>query len=275
MPHRIRSGSSPPPPTQAAFRAGECNGGPNDRAEAFRFEPRFPFADIRALLPCRAPSAAGDPADLAPGPNRSLSVHGAQKTTGFRTNPLPISQSPASSCCLLQSPSRPSARRAHQDLQRKKSTRHLDRRPSGNLRRVSDAGPTSAQGRQLWGGRHLESMLGKPASRSSSCCPAGCPPSRIASTISGRRYPARAASARQPALVEVLIAFVDAPAEAGSRDRAQRCTPFLRMLPLIELDRRADRRGQEDTASAEQTSLHRVPGLSIRSARPDRVARRK
>jgi LmbE family N-acetylglucosaminyl deacetylase len=36
---------------QAAFRAGECNGGPDDRAEAFRFEPRFPFADIRALLP--------------------------------------------------------------------------------------------------------------------------------------------------------------------------------------------------------------------------------
>ena len=36
---------------QAVFRAGECNGGPNDRAEAFRFEPRFPFADIRALLP--------------------------------------------------------------------------------------------------------------------------------------------------------------------------------------------------------------------------------
>jgi LmbE family N-acetylglucosaminyl deacetylase len=36
---------------QAAFRAGECNGGEADRAEAFRFEPRFPFADIRALLP--------------------------------------------------------------------------------------------------------------------------------------------------------------------------------------------------------------------------------
>jgi hypothetical protein len=36
---------------QAAFRAGECNGEPNDRAEAFRFEPRFPFADVRALLP--------------------------------------------------------------------------------------------------------------------------------------------------------------------------------------------------------------------------------
>ena len=37
--------------TQATFRAGECNGRPEDRAEAFRFEPRFPFADIRALLP--------------------------------------------------------------------------------------------------------------------------------------------------------------------------------------------------------------------------------
>jgi LmbE family N-acetylglucosaminyl deacetylase len=36
---------------QAAFRAGECNGTPDERAEAFRFEPRFPFADIRALLP--------------------------------------------------------------------------------------------------------------------------------------------------------------------------------------------------------------------------------
>ena len=36
---------------QATFRAGECNGGPADRAEAFRFEPRFPFADIRPLLP--------------------------------------------------------------------------------------------------------------------------------------------------------------------------------------------------------------------------------
>ena len=40
---------------QAAFRAGECNGGPDDRAEAFRFEPRFPFADIRALLPPAPP----------------------------------------------------------------------------------------------------------------------------------------------------------------------------------------------------------------------------
>jgi N-acetylglucosamine malate deacetylase 1 len=36
---------------QAAFRAGECNAPPQARAEAFRYEPRFPFADIRALLP--------------------------------------------------------------------------------------------------------------------------------------------------------------------------------------------------------------------------------
>jgi N-acetylglucosamine malate deacetylase 1 len=36
---------------QAAFRAGEANGLPGARAEAVRFEPRFPFADIRALLP--------------------------------------------------------------------------------------------------------------------------------------------------------------------------------------------------------------------------------
>ena len=36
---------------QAAFRAGEANGPAEARAEAFRFEPRFPFADLRALLP--------------------------------------------------------------------------------------------------------------------------------------------------------------------------------------------------------------------------------
>jgi LmbE family N-acetylglucosaminyl deacetylase len=41
--------------TQAAFRAGECNAGPDARAEAFRFEPRFPFADVRALLPPAPP----------------------------------------------------------------------------------------------------------------------------------------------------------------------------------------------------------------------------
>ncbi|MDR7124801.1 PIG-L deacetylase family protein [Pseudotabrizicola sp. 4114] len=40
---------------QAAFRAGECNAPPEHRAEAFRFEPRFPFADIRGLLPPAPP----------------------------------------------------------------------------------------------------------------------------------------------------------------------------------------------------------------------------
>lgn len=40
---------------QAAFRAGECNAPPDARAEAFRFEPRFPFADIRAILPNAPP----------------------------------------------------------------------------------------------------------------------------------------------------------------------------------------------------------------------------
>ena len=36
---------------QNAFRAGECNAPPEGRAEAFHFTPRFPFADIRMLLP--------------------------------------------------------------------------------------------------------------------------------------------------------------------------------------------------------------------------------
>ncbi|RWH27722.1 PIG-L deacetylase family protein [Mesorhizobium sp.] len=36
---------------QNAFRAGQCNGAPGALAEAFRFEPVFPFADIRDLLP--------------------------------------------------------------------------------------------------------------------------------------------------------------------------------------------------------------------------------
>lgn len=40
---------------QAAFRAGECNAPVTARAEAFRFEPRFPFADIRGLLPPSPP----------------------------------------------------------------------------------------------------------------------------------------------------------------------------------------------------------------------------
>lgn len=51
---------------QAAYRAGECNGGADDRAEAFRFEPRFPFADIRALLP---PAPAVRPVLLRSGPD--------------------------------------------------------------------------------------------------------------------------------------------------------------------------------------------------------------
>jgi N-acetylglucosamine malate deacetylase 1 len=38
-----------------AFRAGEANGPPDARAEAFRFAPRFPFADIRGLLPPAPP----------------------------------------------------------------------------------------------------------------------------------------------------------------------------------------------------------------------------
>ncbi len=43
---------------QNAFRAGECNAPPEARAEAFRFAPRFPFADIRALLPPAPPVRA-------------------------------------------------------------------------------------------------------------------------------------------------------------------------------------------------------------------------
>lgn len=37
--------------TQNLFRSGQCNGAQGSLAEAFRFEPMFPFADIRALLP--------------------------------------------------------------------------------------------------------------------------------------------------------------------------------------------------------------------------------
>jgi N-acetylglucosamine malate deacetylase 1 len=48
---------------QAAFRAGECNAPVGERAEAFRFDPRFPFADIRALLP---PAPALRPVGAAP-----------------------------------------------------------------------------------------------------------------------------------------------------------------------------------------------------------------
>ncbi|TIN24972.1 MAG: PIG-L family deacetylase [Mesorhizobium sp.] len=37
--------------TQNLFRASQCNGAQGSLAEAYRFEPTFPFADIRALLP--------------------------------------------------------------------------------------------------------------------------------------------------------------------------------------------------------------------------------
>lgn len=40
---------------QSAFRADQCNALSGARAEAFRFEPRFPFADIRAYLPPAPP----------------------------------------------------------------------------------------------------------------------------------------------------------------------------------------------------------------------------
>ena len=40
---------------QNEFRAGQCNGAPGALAEAFRFEPTFPFADIRDLLPPAPP----------------------------------------------------------------------------------------------------------------------------------------------------------------------------------------------------------------------------
>jgi LmbE family N-acetylglucosaminyl deacetylase len=36
---------------QNQWRAFQCNGQLEDRAEAFRFEPRYPFTDIRCLLP--------------------------------------------------------------------------------------------------------------------------------------------------------------------------------------------------------------------------------
>ncbi|MER9585630.1 PIG-L family deacetylase [Mesorhizobium sp. M0051] len=41
--------------TQNLFRSGQCNGEPGSLAEAFRFEPIFPFADIRELLPPAPP----------------------------------------------------------------------------------------------------------------------------------------------------------------------------------------------------------------------------
>lgn len=54
---------------QNEFRAGQCNGASGTLAEAFRFEPTFPFADIRALLPPAPPirplTASPGPADRA------------------------------------------------------------------------------------------------------------------------------------------------------------------------------------------------------------------
>jgi LmbE family N-acetylglucosaminyl deacetylase len=46
-PERFVTGMS----AQNAFRAGQCNAPENSFAEAYRFEPMFPFADIRDLLP--------------------------------------------------------------------------------------------------------------------------------------------------------------------------------------------------------------------------------
>ena len=40
---------------QNEFRAGQCNSVAGSLAEAFRFEPTFPFADIRGLLPPAPP----------------------------------------------------------------------------------------------------------------------------------------------------------------------------------------------------------------------------
>lgn len=42
----------------ATHRAAECHGNAADRAEAFRYEARFPFMDIRALLPPAPPLRA-------------------------------------------------------------------------------------------------------------------------------------------------------------------------------------------------------------------------
>jgi LmbE family N-acetylglucosaminyl deacetylase len=50
---------------QNEFRAGQCNGASGALAEAFRFEPTFPFADIRALLP---PAPPIRPVTANPGP---------------------------------------------------------------------------------------------------------------------------------------------------------------------------------------------------------------
>ncbi|MDX8526610.1 PIG-L deacetylase family protein [Mesorhizobium sp. MSK_1335] len=54
---------------QNEFRAGQCNGAAGALAEAYRFEPTFPFADIRALLPPAPPmrpvTASPSPANRA------------------------------------------------------------------------------------------------------------------------------------------------------------------------------------------------------------------
>jgi len=44
--------------TQNRFRALQCNALPDKYAEAFRYEPRFPFGDIRELLPAPPPVRA-------------------------------------------------------------------------------------------------------------------------------------------------------------------------------------------------------------------------
>lgn len=49
--------------TLARLRAMQCNAPPGAYAEAYRFEPRFPFADIRDLLP---PAPAVRPLGAAP-----------------------------------------------------------------------------------------------------------------------------------------------------------------------------------------------------------------
>ncbi|TPM36193.1 PIG-L deacetylase family protein [Mesorhizobium sp. B2-3-4] len=52
---------------QNEFRAGQCNATPGSLAEAFRFEPTFPFADIRALLPPAPPIRPVKPNTAAAG----------------------------------------------------------------------------------------------------------------------------------------------------------------------------------------------------------------
>ncbi|HHY51518.1 MAG TPA: PIG-L family deacetylase [Alphaproteobacteria bacterium] len=49
------------------FRAAQANGGPGSYAEAYRFEPVFPFVDIRDLLPPAPPIRAVGAAAAPPG----------------------------------------------------------------------------------------------------------------------------------------------------------------------------------------------------------------